>query len=66
MTNTAKEQLNATTNIVQGNTSVPPVVNPNGGIHKDSLDVGFLANLDLKTPEGKRQYEEWRKKQGLK
>lgn len=66
MTNKAKEQLNATTNIVQGNTSVPPVVNPNGGIHKDSLDVGFLANLDLKTPEGKRQYEEWRKKQGLK
>lgn len=66
MTNKAKEQLNVTTDIIQGNTSVPPVVNPNGGIHKDSLDVGFLANLDLKTPEGKRQYEEWRKKQGLR
>ena len=67
MTNKAKEQLNVTTNIIQGsNTPVPPVVNPNGGIHKDSLDVGFLANLDLKTPEGKREYEEWRKKQGLK
>lgn len=67
MTNKAKEQLNVTTNIIQGgNTSVPPIVNPNGGIRKDSLDVGFLANLDLKTPEGRREYEEWRKKQGLK
>ena len=29
MTNKAKEQLNITTNIIQGNTSVPPIVNPN-------------------------------------
>lgn len=68
LTNKAREQLNVTTNVIQGNNikSAPPVVNPNGGIHKDTLDVGFLSNLDLKTPDGKRQYAEWRTKQGLK
>lgn len=66
MTNKAKEELGAVSNSQKPNSShtpvIPPVVNPNGGISKDSLNIDFIRNMDIRSKE----YADWRKSQGLK